>query len=86
MNNMNLDTSPICQNCTMNTDESITHFLIECPSLEIYRNILKRRLRNFGIVRITTDLLLGGSNEDEHIKLKITEEFLRNKKVEKEIK
>ena len=83
MNNMNLDTSPICQNCTMNTDESITHFLIECPSLEIPRSILKRRLRDLGVVRLTTDLLLGGSNEDEHTKLKITEElgkFLLNSK------
>ena len=52
-------------------------FLIECPSLEIYRNILRNKLRSYGIMRLTTDLLLGASNEEEHIKLKITEELGR---------
>ena len=74
---MRLADSPICQKCTLNTEETVTHFLIECPSLTIHRNVLRRNLHSYGILRITTDLLLGASNEDEHTKLKITEELGR---------
>ena len=53
----------------------MTHFLIECPSLEVHRGVLKRKLNSYGIVRLTSDVLLGGSNEDEQVKVKITEEL-----------
>ena len=72
---MRIAESPICLNCTMNTEETVTHFLIECPSLEVQRNIFRRSLNKLGIVRLTSDALLGGSNEEEHIKVKITVEL-----------
>ena len=59
----------------------MTHFLIECTSLANQRNKLKRELSKLGIVRLTTDLLLGNSNETDDVKRKITKEFgkfLRN--------
>ena len=83
MHSMRLADSPNCLKCPLNTEETVTHFLIECPSLNAQRNSLKRNLRNYGIVQITSDLLLGASNEDEHIKVKITNElgkFLVNSK------
>ena len=74
---MKLTDSPICQHCDLDVDETVTHFLIECSSLVVQRNILKRRLSNYGIVRLTSDMLLGSSNENESIKFKITEELAR---------
>ena len=75
MHNMGLADSPICQNCRLNVEETVTHFLIECPGYINQRNELKRKLFTLGIVRITSDILLGASNEEDNIKEKITEEL-----------
>ena len=75
MHNMGLADSPICQNCRLNVEETVTHFLIECPGYINQRNELKRKLFTLGIVRITSDILLGASNEEDNIKGKITEEL-----------
>lgn len=63
----------------MGVEENVQHFLLECPSLRVQRNRLKASLRRHGLVRLTSDILLGYSNEDIDIK-KITKEmgkFLR---------
>ena len=75
MHKMGLSESPLCRKCDLNTEETVTHFLIECTSLAEQRNKLKRELNKIGIVRLTTDLLLGNSNETDEVKKKITQEF-----------
>ena len=66
---------PLCKECNMNVEESVTHFLIECPSLRRHRIKLQRNLEIYGLHRISTDLLLGASNEEEAIKEKINDEL-----------
>lgn len=64
----------------MGVEENVQHFLLECPSLRVQRNRLKASLRRHGLVRLTSDILLGYSNEDIDIKNVITKEmgkFLR---------
>ena len=73
MHEMGLVDDSICPHCTLNVEESVPHFLIECPSMNLPRNILKASLERYGIVRINSDLLLGYSNEDLEVKKLITQ-------------
>ena len=77
MHKIGLAENPECIKCNMNTEETITHFLIQCPSLSQQRSKLIRNLNIYGIVQITTDILLGGSNDEESVKEKINEELAR---------
>ena len=64
--------------CNLNVEESISHFILQCPSLVVQRNKLRRNLSRLGIIILTTDVILGESiqsNEDDDTKKKITEEF-----------
>ena len=72
MNKLGLVDDPTCPHCTLNTDETVQHLLLECPSLENQRRILRLNLRRYGIVRLTTDVLLGYSNETLDTKIGIT--------------
>ena len=74
---MRLVDNPICQHCDQGSDETVAHFLLECPSLFQQRVILQRSLAALGIVQLTTDVLLGGSNEDVTTKKEITLEVGR---------
>ena len=77
MYKMGLVGSPKCNKCSVDTEETVTHFLIECDSLSEQRRELRRRLWQYGIVSCTTDLLLGNSNEEIDVKRKITHELGR---------
>ena len=58
--------------CSIQGNHHVTHFLIECPGFMNQRNKLKRKLFTHGIVRIKSEILLGASNEDDHLKGNIT--------------
>ena len=75
MHKMRLSERPLCIKCNWNTEKTVTNFLIECTSLTDQRNKLKGESSKLGIVRLTTDLLLGKSNETDDVKRKITQEF-----------
>ena len=74
MNKIELANDNICPHCTLNVDETVQHFLLECPSVNTQRNILKAALSRHGIVRITSEILLGHSNEELEVKKIITKE------------
>ena len=74
---MNLADSPVCLKCNLNTEESVTHFIIQCPSLARQRDALFNSLRTAGIPRVTTDMLLGKYSEDGNINRTLCEAFGR---------
>ena len=59
--------------CSIQGNHHVTHFLIECPGFMNQRNYLKGKLFTHGIVRIKSGILLGASNEDDHLKGNITD-------------
>ena len=72
MHKIGLAEDSICPHCTLNVDETVQHFLLECPSNANYREILKAALSRYGIVRATSEMLLGYSNEEMEVKKVIT--------------
>ena len=72
MHKIGLAEDSVCPHCTLNVDETVQHFLLECPGNTNYRRILKSALSRYGIIRVTSEMLLGYSNEEMEVKKVIT--------------
>ena len=64
--------SNICEACTEQEFESVSHYLIRCPAYYQQRKTLKESLEKLGIKELTTNVLLGSSDKDINIKKQIT--------------
>ena len=68
MHKIGLAEDSICPHYTLNVDERVQNFLLECPSNASYRGNLKSALSRYGIVRATSEMLLGYSNKKIEVK------------------
>ena len=66
-----------CQKCQNYAVEDVNHYLLTCPYYQAARNTMFHNLRIIGINNITSDILLGASEEEPHLKKEITSELTK---------
>ena len=69
---MNRADTPNCAKCPNNREENAEHYLLECTAYNTQRRNLREELRNIGILDLSMKNLMGGADQQTHIKKKIT--------------
>ena len=65
----------ICESCSLQEYESVSHYLLRCPAFSIQRATLEGKLRKYGFVDIDIPVLLGAADKVNSKKKAITRDL-----------
>ena len=63
LNRIGRTDSPLSDHCRAQVEETIHHYILECPAFDMQRNFMYTKLQNLHIGNINLKVLLGGEKK-----------------------